>query len=76
MESILEKQGGWDLEIPGMEDWDYQLAIHDSGFCAYHIDEALFVYRYYSSTKREKDYANVKAVKDYVDTKWRKYRVV
>lgn len=75
VETVLKKQGGWDIEIPGMEDWDYQIAIHDSGFCAYHITEALFVYRYYSSTKREKDYAIVKDVKNYVDKKWKKYRL-
>lgn len=75
VETVLEKQGGWDTQIPGMEDWDYQIAIHDSGFCAYHIDEALFVYRFYSSTRRERDYAIVKDVKDFVDQKWRKYRL-
>jgi len=74
VEAVLENQGGWDCKIPGMEDWDYQIAIHDAGFCAYGIDEALFVYRTYSSTKREKDARNVSAITSYVDKKWKKYR--
>jgi len=74
VESIIKKQGGWDFEIPGMEDWDYQIAIHDAGFCAYHISEALFVYRVYSSTKRDRDYAKIKDITTYIDEKWREYR--
>lgn len=75
VERLLESQGGWDTEIPGMEDWDYQVAIHDAGFCAFHIPEALFVYRVYSSTKRERDYAKIDSIKAYMDQKWAKYRL-
>ena len=74
VEKVVESQGGWDESIPGMEDWDYQIAIHDAGFCAYGIDEALFVYRVYSSTKREKDHKNIADIVAYVDKKWKKYR--
>jgi len=73
-EAVREKQGGWDEETPGMEDWDYAVAIHDLGFCAYHIPEPLFVYRIYSSTKREIDYNKRDAIRDYMDKKWHKYR--
>ena len=74
VEAVLESQGGWDSEIPGMEDWDYQIAVHDQGFCAYHLPEPLFVYRVYSSTKRERDYAKIEDIKQYVDKKWTAYR--
>jgi glycosyltransferase involved in cell wall biosynthesis len=74
VEKVIESQGGWDTEIVGMEDWDYQIAVHDAGVCAYHIDEALFVYRVYSSTKREKDHARIKEILEYLDVKWKKYR--
>ena len=74
VETVLEKQGGWDTKMPGMEDWDYQIAVHDAGFCAYHLPEALFVYRVYSSTKRERDYAKIEEIKQYVDKKWKVYR--
>ena len=71
---MLELQGGWDEKIPGMEDWDYQIAMHAAGYCAYHIPEALFVYRMYSSTKRESDYAKIEKIKTYIDEKWFRYR--
>jgi glycosyltransferase involved in cell wall biosynthesis len=73
-DKVVENQGGWDTQIPGMEDWDYQTAIHDAGFCAYHVDEALFVYRVYSSTKRERDYAKIDKITAYMDEKWKQYR--
>jgi len=75
VEAVRETQGGWDSEIPGMEDWDYQIALHDSGACAYHVPEALFVYRVYSSTKRESDYAKIDSILEYMDRKWKKYRL-
>lgn len=74
VERLIEEQGGWDTRIPGMEDWDYQIATHNLGVCAYHIDEPLFVYRMYSSTKREVDHVKIKEIVDYVDQKWKPYR--
>jgi hypothetical protein len=74
VEKILEFQGGWDVDMPGMEDWGYQIATHALGFCAYHVTEPLFVYRMYSSTKREVDHAKIKEIVDYVDKKWKPYR--
>ena len=72
--AVFEKQGGWDLNIPGMEDWDFQVAIHDLGFCAYHIPEPLFVYRMLTSTKRENDYDKIELIRAYMDAKWGPYR--
>jgi len=74
IKAVLEKQGGWDIQIPGMEDWDFQIAMHDAGFCAYHIPEALFVYRLQSSTKRKKDHAKIDDILQYIDEKWHAYR--
>jgi len=71
---MIEKHGGFDSEIVGMEDWAYQIAVHDLGHCAYHIPEPLFVYRMYSSTKREKDYAKIDSIRSYIDSKWSLYR--
>lgn len=71
---IMERQGGFDLEIPGMEDWDYQIAVHDAGFCAFHVPEPLFVYRRYSSTKRDNDFGRIEEIRQYIDQKWRIYR--
>jgi len=72
--AVKDLQGGFDIEIPGMEDWDYQIAVHSLGYCAYNIPEPLFVYRLQTSTKREKDYARIDDIKAYLDKKWAKYR--
>jgi glycosyltransferase involved in cell wall biosynthesis len=64
----------WDEKIPGMEDFDFQIATHDAGFCAHRVPELLFVYRTYSSTKRENDYNKIDSIRDYLDVKWEKYR--
>lgn len=73
-QAVFDKQGGWDLAIPGMEDWDFQVAIHDLGFCAYRIPEPLFVYRMLTSTKRERDYDRIEQIRAYMDAKWGPYR--
>lgn len=73
-EAVVKAQGGFDTQIPGMEDWDYQVCVHSLGFCAYHVAEPLFVYRMGTSTKRERDYAKIDAITAYMDVKWQKYR--
>ena len=70
----IEEKIKWDEEAPGMEDWAYQIAVHAAGFCAFHIPEPLFVYRTYSSTKRETDYAKIEEIRAYFDMKWGAYR--
>ena len=74
VQAVFEKQGGYDTQIPGMEDFDFQYAVHDLGFCAYNIDEPLFVYRMFTSTKREKDYNKIDQIRAYLDEKWGAYR--
>lgn len=73
-DEIYLRQGGYDQNIPGMEDWDYQTAVHAAGFCAYHLPEALFVYRMWASTKREKDFEVVESIRQYMIKKWNAYR--
>lgn len=72
--AVIESQGGYDIQTPGMEDWDMQIAVHDLGFCAFHVPEPLFVYRTYSSTKREADYGRIDKIEQYMDMKWGAYR--
>jgi hypothetical protein len=45
VDAMIAYQGGFDEQIPGMEDWDYQIGVHHLGFCAYRVAEPLFVYR-------------------------------
>lgn len=73
-ETMVKFQGGFDTQIPGMEDWDYQIAVHHLGFCAFRIREPLFVYRLNTSTKRERDYAKIDAIVEYINNKWSDYR--
>lgn len=73
-DAVIKIQGGFDKDIPGMEDWDYQIAVHSLGFCAHHIKEPLFVYRMQTSTKRERDYAKIDDIRAYLDNKWSEYR--
>lgn len=74
IQSVFDSQGGFDTTIPGMEDKDFQIAVHANGFCAYHVPEPLFVYRMYSSTKREKDYNNIEQITAYLNEKWAAYK--
>lgn len=74
VEAMVEYQGGFDEQIPGTEDWLYQIGVHHLGFCAYRIPEPLFVYRMYSTTKREKDLAVFSRTAEYVDGKYPQYR--
>jgi len=66
----LANKVGWDTEIPGIEDWEFQIALANECACFYHIPEMLFVYRYYSTTKREKDHALRESILEYVKKKW------
>lgn len=75
VDAVIVGQGGWDTDIVGLEDWDYQYALCDSGFCFTHIPEPLFIYRTYSTTKREKDYNKGEEIAVYMDQKWSKYRL-
>jgi len=75
VEKVFELQGGWDTQIPGKEDHDWQIAVHSLGFCAYRVDEPLFVYRMWSTTKRETDFAKIDIIGEYLNKKWRPYRL-
>jgi len=74
VEKVFTLQGGWDTQIPGQEDMDWQIAVHSLGYCAYHVDEPLFVYRMWSTTKRMKDFEKIDTIGEYLNKKWRQYR--
>jgi glycosyltransferase involved in cell wall biosynthesis len=60
-EKVVQHQQGWDENIPGQEDWDYQLAAAAyAGVCAYRIEEPLFVYRILPDGNREKHKAKLR----------------
>lgn len=70
VDAMIERFGGWDVEIPGMEDFCWQIGVHSLGYCAFRIPEPLFVYRRYTSTKREKDYEKIEQIREYLDRKF------
>jgi len=74
VEKVFATYGGWDENIPGQEDHDWQIAVHSLGYCAYRVDEPLFVYRMWSTTKRVKDFEKIDKIGEYLNTKWRQYR--
>ena len=65
--AVVERFGGWDSSIPGMEDYLWQICVHSLGYCAFRIPEPLFVYRMYTSTKREKDHKRIDEILEYID---------
>ncbi len=73
-DAMIENFGGFDVDSPGMEDWQYQIGVHSLGFCAFHIPEPLFVYRTYTSTKRDTDYARINDILAHLDIKFSEYR--
>lgn len=64
---VFGRFGGWDENIPGMEDYLWQICVHSLGYCAFRIPEPLFVYRLYTSTKREKDHKRIEEILEYID---------
>lgn len=74
VDAMIDKFGGFDVNNPGMEDWQYQIGVHSLGFCAFHIPEPLFIYRTYTSTKRDKDYERIDEIQAYLDKKFPEYR--
>lgn len=75
VEKVWELQGGWDVSIPGKEDHDWQIALAHLGVCAYRVPQALFVYRMWTTTKRELDFGKIDSISEYLNTKWRSYRL-
>jgi hypothetical protein len=72
---IIKKQQGWDENIPGQEDWDYQIAASVyANACAYKIDEPLFIYRVLPEGNREKHKDVQDDIIKYINDKWSEYR--
>lgn len=74
-QAVFDLQGGWDTRIPGKEDHDWQIALHSLGYCAFRVAEPLFIYRMWTTTKREKDFAKIDIIDAYLNDKWRAYRL-
>lgn len=72
-QSMVDYQGGFKVDFPGQEDWNYQMGVHHLGFCAYRIPEPLFVYRMYSTTKREIDRGKIDLIRERMAEQYPQY---
>lgn len=72
-QAMVEYQGGFKEDFPGQEDWNYQMGVHHLGFCAYHVPETLFVYRMYSTTKREIDRGKIDLIRERMTEQYPQY---
>lgn len=68
--SVWEKVGGYDEQLPGWEDWDFQLAIADIGQCSRRIAAPLFVYRKHTGMRREANHEAFEQSKEGILRKW------
>ncbi len=62
--------GGYDEKLPAWEDWDFQLAIGDKGYCSRRIAFPLFTYRKHTGFRRDQNYANFEQGKEGILAKW------
>lgn len=69
---VWKEVGGYDEEIPGWEDWDFQLSIADKGVCSSRVAMPLFTYRKHTGFRREENYATFEESKEGILRKWNK----
>lgn len=58
--------GGFDINAPGWEDWDFQLRLLEHGVCGTRVAQPLFTYRYQTGTRREDGFSRAKEVLQYI----------
>jgi hypothetical protein len=63
----------FDEKLPGWEDWDLAFQLGDQGWCGYHLERPLFVYRMELGKRREDNYADRETNKAAIRTKWTRY---
>jgi len=68
-----EKVGGYDEEIPGWEDWDYQIALQSVGVCSYRYAGASIVYRFREGSIREDSFGKKESILPIIREKWKDY---
>lgn len=65
--------GGYREDIPGWEDWDFQIALADQGVCSYRFAAPLWVYRKHTGWRREENLARFAESKAGILSRWEKY---
>jgi glycosyltransferase involved in cell wall biosynthesis len=62
--------GGYDENIPGWEDWDFQLALGNVGVCSRRVAYPLFTYRMHTGLRREENFGFFERSKEGIIKKW------
>lgn len=72
--SAWEAVGGFDEEIGGWEDWDYEIALTAQCLEGVRVPGTMWGYRYNTGTRREEHFANRSHILPKFWEKWRKER--
>jgi len=70
---IWEDVGGYDEELPGWEDWAFQLSCAEKCYCSVRVPVPLFTYRKWTGMRREENYANKEEYKIPIKKRFGKY---
>lgn len=62
--------GGFDEKLPTWEDVDYHWRMARAGYCYFHLEEPLTVYRFYTGTRRDKSHKISKSLLEYIRKKY------
>lgn len=68
-----EKIGGYDENIPGWEDWDFQIALGNIGVCSTRCPYPLFFYRKHTGYRREQNLESFEKSKQGILAKWGRF---
>lgn len=68
-----EDVGGYDEEISGWEDWDFQIALADKNICSRRVAFPLFMYRMRTGLRREVNFSDFERSKEGIVKKWGAY---
>jgi len=63
--------GGFDADLIGWEDWDYQIALALKGHCGVHVPTPLIGYRYDTGQRREQSLAHKDELLKRIFAKWK-----
>lgn len=65
--------GGYDEDLPGWEDWGFQLACAERGYCSIRVPLPLFTYRKHTGKRRNGNYGEFETSKQGILKKFGKY---